>query len=97
MFEVLLFTGARNEQVVYVGVTERKSLGDMVDKSLECLRCVPEAERHAQIFIQAKRRNNCSLRDVGRLDRYLVIGFHQVYLSEYCHAMQGACEVRHVR
>ena len=44
-------------------------------------------------FIQAKRSNDCRLRDILGRDRDLVVGLHQVDLREGCAASQASGEV----
>ena len=49
---------------------------DVVHQLLEGLGRVAEAKGHGEVLIEAKRSDNCSFRDIWRMDGDLVIAFH---------------------
>ena len=84
VLNMLFVVKAVNQKTIYVGIGERKFPNDTVNKTLEGLSGVSQPRRHAQIFEDAKRRDDSRLGNVTGLDGNLMVGFNQVYLENTC-------------
>ena len=70
--EVLLLGRRRDKYIVYVCVAEVLSSQDVIDKTLEGLCGIAEAESHKRKLEESEWRRNGRFRDVFFGDRYLV-------------------------
>ena len=73
---------ADNEQIVQVHETEQQATKDLVHETLKRLRCVAEAERHADELEEAEGSDDSGLRDVVRVYGDLVVSPNEVDLGE---------------
>lgn len=81
MLVVLAGGSTRHKYVIDIREDEMKAAAYLMDKPLECLSCIPEAEGHSQKFKQPKRGGYCCFWDVRGVNRNLVISLHEVYLA----------------
>ena len=78
MMLVFLDTGAGNEQVIDVGITEGQALKDLVHEALKCLCCITQSKRHPKELEQTEGCRNCCLGDICWLDWDLVVRSDEV-------------------
>ena len=76
MRKVLGKVGTGHQNIIQVNKEEGKTLEKVVHKTLEGLGGVAEAKWHGEEFVEAKRGDDSSLRDIRRMNRDLVIAFH---------------------
>ena len=60
---------------------------------MEGLGGVAETKWHGEVFIKAKRSDDSSFGNVRRMNRYLVISFHQIKLGENSGTVEAGREV----
>ena len=97
MLEMLRKGRTGNEDIVKIDENKRKVMKKIVHKPLKSLSRIIEAIRHVKVLIEAKRSDDRRLRDVRRMNRDLMISFHQVQLREDGSAMEAGGKVLEVR
>ena len=70
---VFLNTGAGNQQVINVGITEGQASKDLVHEALKCLCCITQSKWHTKELKQTKGCRDCCLGDICWLDWDLVL------------------------
>ena len=93
MRKVLGKVGTGHQNIIQVNKEEGKTVEKVVHKALEGLGGVAEAKWHGEEFVEAKRGDDSSLRDIRRMNRDLVIAFHQIQLGEDSGTMEAGREV----
>ena len=71
--QVLLFRGARDEDVIQVDEEEGQVLEHRVHEALEGLRRVPQAEGHPQKLEETEEGDDGCIRDVLWVHRHLMV------------------------
>ena len=82
VLSVLIAASTCNQDVVQVDEEEVQVLEDGVHESLERLGGILKPEGHAEELKEAKRGDDCGLRDVLRVDWDLVVPTDEVHFAE---------------
>ena len=95
--EVLGKGGTGNEDVVQIDKDKRKVMENVVHQPLKSLSSITEAIGHVGVFKEAKRSNHRRFWDIRRMNRNLMVSFHQIKFGENGGAMKASRQVLKVR
>jgi hypothetical protein len=82
MLQMLVLTGAGDQDVVQITESEVQTRQHLVNEGLKGLPSIMQPKWHPQELPEAKGGDDCCLVDIHLLYRYLVITFAQVQLTE---------------
>ena len=93
---MLILRGGGDYHIIYTCVTELQVSENLIDEPLKCLRGILDPEGHIREFEKPKRRDDGCFCDVVRMNRNLMVCFHQICCGEDFPASK-LCEVGNVR